>query len=327
MLAIKKFNILLVLMFITYCCIGILKFNFNKLDDIIIAFFVFIFVFNFKISKKRLWFFIPIGFWCAIWFNSYGIEILYWLYLIFLWSIVILAPKSQKEISITLFTYFIIFFVAAIAYMVGSRTMKDFGVDLNVLFLFLALLLGLGSKTAIGKIIQLFILSYFTRSRAVLSLLITVPNKQFLIYILAFSYLVLYLTILFSMADDPATKARSQLLVNHILNLLDLNYTQWLLGAGPRAYLDFSVYVEDAVWFVASKPKTVDSAILRVYLEFGLIVGTLLLYALYRYIDNLALFIVVCVALGLSNEGLLSVFGPFAAYYTRQIAQQSRFQN
>lgn len=82
-----------------------------------------------------------------------------------------------------------------------------------------------------------------------------------------------------------------------------------LFGLGPQAYKEFDIIVNTNITFINSKLKTVDSSILRLYLEFGFFMATYIFYLIYRYLGSFSLFLFYIIIFGLSNEGILSVFG------------------
>lgn len=294
----------------------------GKIDDLIISI-VFIIVYSSLLLKKRkLTFFILYIFYvfifCAL--NNYNPS--YWLYLLIIWWPVVffdrikLTEKGRLIFVLTYTVFMIIYYVQ------GSLRTKYYNIDVNVLHMFMALVfIAMLSRRYLWTIPVISpALTIMNGTRSTILLISIFTRKYPLVFIAAvIIYMLLYSVVLSRVADNAANLARFHLLLNHFSNVMEASVLEQLFGSGPQAYLRSSLLIETDVTFVKSKPKTVDSSILRIFYEFGIIGGMLLFYSLFRLIGNFSKFILIVVAFGLSNEGLLSFFGPLSVLVVSHI--------
>ena len=292
----------------------------GKSDDLIIGFTFFLFYFRTKLIKNvSLVYLIFSLFVIIVWLINKYENIFYWFYLLFCWSILLfMRPNlvmNKKRLFIITYVVFLVWYL-----IIGSAGAKTFNIDVNVLHIFLLMsIIIFCIQGPFRKIFTTILISFLSGTRSILIMSSYSFLRSYFFYIVVLIYICAYLLSLILLDNNPANAARSMLVLNHFINYSQLSFTEILFGAGPQAYLEFDLLINTSIEFVKSKPKTVDSSILRILLEFGVIGTSFLLYFFYKYLSSFKLFILFILTMGLSNEGMLSIYGPLSLLILKSI--------
>tara|TARA_B100001057_G_scaffold497528_1_gene601870 strand:- start:673 stop:1671 length:999 start_codon:yes stop_codon:yes gene_type:complete len=291
----------------------------GKSDDVIIAAAFFMCYFRFKIFLNIfVIFLIFLVFIISAWLVFKYENILYWFYLLFCWSILLFAPKKIEINKKNTFLITYIFFLMWYLYL--GPSVKSFNIDVNVLHIFLLMtVIVLCISGPFMKIFTTILVSFLSGTRSTSVMISYSFLRSYFFYIVICLYVLGYIFSLIFLDNNPSNAARSGLIVNHFLNYTQLSQIEILFGAGPQAYMNFNLLIDTSITFVNSKPKTVDSSLLRMLLEFGLIGTIFLLYFIYKYINSFKLFLLFIICMGLSNEGMLSIYGPLSLLILKSI--------
>lgn len=320
-----NFNLLILWIFGIYFVLGwpLYKSGFftGKTDDLLLSLLLFFYFAKAKITKNIFFQYLAIGAYMIIYFAVTQSEYIgYWFYLYVIWLPVLFFKDEIFIVKKKTVLFIFYLFFLSIYFILGSSGAKEFNIDVNVLHMFFLLCIYifiLKRNIILGASGPLLTLINGVRSSIFLFIIMFRRNTLMFVLFLS-AYLFAYFYSLIYISDSPANIARYHLLLNHLANLSNLDLQSILFGAGPQAYKDFDLLISTDVGFVTSKPKTVDSSILRIFLEFGVLFGSYLFYLIYKFIGDFKYFIVYIIAFGLSNEGILSSIGVLSLILIRQ---------